>query len=60
MAEWRCLHPEDVAGEEAFCAAKKAEQRERRAARREKMERKKYIKSSSRILTRRSRTPTIR
>jgi predicted nucleic acid-binding protein len=34
MAEWRRLHPKDVAGEEAFWAEKKAARRERRARKR--------------------------
>jgi hypothetical protein len=42
MAEWRRLHPEDVAGEEAFWAAKKAARRKRR---RERRERKKFLES---------------
>jgi hypothetical protein len=31
MAEWRRLHPEDVAGENAFWSAKRAKRRDRRA-----------------------------
>jgi hypothetical protein len=45
MAEWRHLHPEDMAGEESFWVAKKAERKERRAARRAKMARKRYIEA---------------
>jgi hypothetical protein len=44
MAKWRRLHPKDVAGEDAFWVAKKAERRKRRTSRREKMGRKKFIK----------------
>jgi hypothetical protein len=36
MAEWRHLHPEDVAREEAFWAAKKETRREMRRLRRER------------------------
>jgi hypothetical protein len=45
MAEWKRLHPEYVAREEAFWAQKKAKRRERRAARREKMRRRRFIKA---------------
>jgi hypothetical protein len=38
MAEWRRLHPKDVAWEEAFLAGKKA-------MRRAKRERKKYLEA---------------
>jgi hypothetical protein len=34
MAKWHCLHPEDVAGKEAFWGEKKAARRERRAGKR--------------------------
>jgi hypothetical protein len=43
MAEWRRLHPEDVAGEEAFWAAKKVARRKRRREGRERRERKKFL-----------------
>jgi hypothetical protein len=38
MADWRRLHPEDVAGEEAFWAAKTARRKRRR-------ERKKFLEA---------------
>jgi hypothetical protein len=37
MAEWRRLHPKDVAGENAFLAAKKAERTKRRTPRSDRM-----------------------
>jgi hypothetical protein len=36
MVEWRCLHFEDMAGEEAFWTMKKDERRERRMMRRKR------------------------
>jgi hypothetical protein len=45
MAEWLRLNPEDVVGEKAFWAEKKAAQRERRRLRWERRARKRFLKT---------------
>jgi hypothetical protein len=59
MAEWCRLHPKDVAGEEAFWAAKKVARRERRRVRKRLLKVKLSISARRMTSTRTPRSGTF-